>query len=585
MYISLYRKWRPKTFAEVVGQEHVARTLANQIKNNTVSHAYLFSGPRGTGKTSVAKILAQALNCAKGPTVSPCGVCQSCQAAREGVSMDVIEIDAASNRRIDDVRELRDNTLYAPAKGHHKVYIIDEVHMMTTEAFNAFLKLLEEPPAHVIFVLATTEPNRVPATISSRCQCFDFRPLARDQIINRLKQVAQAEKINFEEEALTLIAEKAGGSLRDALSSLEQVATCLDNKLETKEVVKFLGLIEDEIIMQAAASLIKQDTEALMNTIAKVATFGYDLRQFAYALLKHFRNLLVCTVVKDEKKQKALIFATEQRLKLLNQQAKSLREQKIKDCLDVLNGLVNQLKFAFEPRLELEVALIKLTCQPGRSQMLLSANEDGQQIKEPSSKATVFTSKEASVDISENRSASQQYERFNASNVETGLSAMPRPVSLENRAKASGWDSSATSEPSGTLSKAQASKLSSDEEILNAVISRWSYLTNHSKFSLRSYFKSCRPVSVGNDTLTVEFIAKPLEKIAEQIKSYLIKELADIEVKKIEIVERSTAPSETELLDEPSSLAAKPVSEVDLLTELGAKIIEVEGTENNDKIS
>jgi len=558
LYISLYRKWRPKTFAEVVGQEHVAKTLANQIKNNTVSHAYLFSGPRGTGKTSVAKILAQALNCAKGPTVSPCGVCQSCQAAREGISMDVIEIDAASNRRIDDVRELRDNTLYAPAKGHHKVYIIDEVHMMTTEAFNAFLKLLEEPPAHVIFVLATTEPNKVPATISSRCQCFDFRPLARDQIINRLKQVAKAEKINFEEEALTLIAEKAGGSLRDALSSLEQVATCLDNKLETKEVIKFLGLIEEEVVLQAAASIIKKDTEGLMTTIAKVAASGYDLRQFAHALLKHFRNLLVCLAVKDEKKQKALIFASEQQLQVLNQQANSLGELKIRDCLDVLNGLVNQLKFAFEPRLELEVALVKLTGSPTASsrQMLVS---EGQ--------VAADKVKQAERDSGSDNIA-----------VPNSVPTIRSNTALADR-KVSVGDVSGNKAAPSAGEKPEAA-LTSD--IFNAIVSRWSYLANHSQFSLRSYFKSCRPLSVSDNTLTIEFTVKPLEKIAEQIKAYLKKELADLKIKRVEIKE--SAQTENALLEEPLATAVKAersVAEVDLLAELGAEVVKIEETEDD----
>lgn len=508
----------------------------------------------------MAKILATSLNCVQGPTVSPCGVCPSCQSARDGVSMDVIEIDAASNRRIDDIRELKDNTLYAPAKGHAKVYIIDEVHMMTPEAFNAFLKLLEEPPAHVIFVLATTEPNKVPATIISRCQWFDFRPLTMEQIVKRLKEVAQAEKIEVSEEALALIAEKAGGSLRDALSSFEQMATCMENKVQTKEVVKFLGLIEQEVVFKTAQALINQDTAAIMSLISEVAASGYDLRQFVQALLKHFRNLLVCAVIKDVKKLKGLLpYTNTQQLQDLSQQAQDLSEVRIRHCLGALNSLNSQLKLAFDPKLELEVALVKLTANEAavteKTDQSLSLSQEKEVLTRAGhgSSLTTDTQKQTSSGIVPAADGDRQ-----------GMTPWPAVESLED---------------------------SSAQGVFNAVVSRWEHLTNHSRFSLKSYFKSCRPLAVEGGVLRIGFAVKPLEKISEQIKDYLKKELASLGIKSVEIVEEEQAEKviKADVMTAPEAKAEREqvgeeVQKDDLLAELGAEIVNIEEIANDDKI-
>ena len=233
-YVALYRKWRPKTFSDLVGQEHVSRTLSQAIETGRVGHAYLFSGPRGTGKTSTAKILAKALNCEQGPTTEPCNECESCRRVNDGTSMDVFEIDAASNRGIDEIRDLRETVKFAPANGKYKVYIIDEVHMLTSEAFNALLKTLEEPPERVVFILATTEVHKVPATIQSRCQRYDFKRIAVREIAERLRYVAENSEIKAEDAALALIARESAGGMRDALSTLDQCASLAEEQVTEK---------------------------------------------------------------------------------------------------------------------------------------------------------------------------------------------------------------------------------------------------------------------------------------------------------------------------------------------------------------
>ena len=261
-YVALYRQWRPKRFSDLVGQTHVSRTLAQAIETGRVGHAYLFSGPRGTGKTSTAKILAKALNCAEGPTPEPCGDCESCRRVNEGTSMDVFEIDAASNRGIDEIRELRETIQFAPVSGRYKVYIIDEVHMLTAEAFNALLKTLEEPPAQVVFILATTEIHKVPATIQSRCQRYDFKRIAAEVIAARLRYVADQSGIAAEDAALFLIAQGAAGGLRDALSALDQCAALAETAVTEKLVRDILGLVGREHIEKCLRAIAAGDAPA-----------------------------------------------------------------------------------------------------------------------------------------------------------------------------------------------------------------------------------------------------------------------------------------------------------------------------------
>jgi DNA polymerase III subunit gamma/tau len=292
-YVSLYRKWRPQTFEEVIGQEFVTRTLSNSLRSGNFAHAYLFSGPRGTGKTSTARIMAKALNCEQGPTPNPCNRCNSCREITDGTSVDVIEIDAASTRGIDSIRELREKVVFSPAVSRVKVYVLDEAHMLTKEAFNAFLKTLEEPPPHVVFVLATTEPHKMPPTILSRCQRYDFRSVPAALLASHLAKVAEAEGIEASEGSLRLIARRARGSARDALVILEQVMSYGDGVVDEEGVAGFLGLVEDELLAELGDHLVSGDAAAAVALVERAYEEGRDLVQFARETQEHFRRVFL----------------------------------------------------------------------------------------------------------------------------------------------------------------------------------------------------------------------------------------------------------------------------------------------------
>ena len=355
-YIALYRQWRPGSFKDLVGQTAVSRTLSHAISAGRIAHAYLFSGPRGTGKTSTAKILAKSLNCEKGPTPDPCGVCKSCTKIADGTALDVFEIDAASNRGIDEMRDLREKVKFTPAEGRYKVYIIDEVHMRTTEAFNALLKTLEEPPEHVVFILATTEPHKVPATIQSRCQRFDFRRITVEEIEARLAYVAQEMKIPCEKEALRLIAHQADGGMRDALSLLDQCASLDGDTLTAACVEENLGLIGHEPIYRLTKSIGERAKGEVLETIAELLALGKDPMQLLAELTLHLRSLMIC--------EAAGALAA---LDLANDAGAALEEQKalftqaqIMAMIARLHEAMAELRWTPQPRITLEVALLSL---------------------------------------------------------------------------------------------------------------------------------------------------------------------------------------------------------------------------------
>ena len=279
-YLVLARKWRPQRFDEVVGQPHVVQTLTNAISTQRIAHAYLFSGARGIGKTSVARILAKALNCAQGPSPTPCNECESCREITESSSLDVLEIDGASNRGINEIRELRENIRYLPSKSPYKIYIIDEVHMLTGEAFNALLKTLEEPPAHVIFIFATTESHRIPITILSRCQLFEFRRLAGGAIVEHLQYIAQEEGIEISDVSLRLLAREAEGSMRDGQSLLEQMIAFSGKKIKDEDLLEVLGVIDRQALLDAAAAIVDGDGVRCLEIIERLYLHGHDLRRF-----------------------------------------------------------------------------------------------------------------------------------------------------------------------------------------------------------------------------------------------------------------------------------------------------------------
>jgi DNA polymerase-3 subunit gamma/tau len=358
-HVSFYRKWRPKSFEEIIGQERVTRTLQNAIRTNRVVHAYLFAGHRGTGKTTTARILAKALNCVAGPTPTPDNTCPNCEAIGGGYSLDVIEIDAASNRGIEEIRELRDRIRLAPTEGRYKVYIIDEAHMLTTEAANALLKTLEEPPAHAVLVLVTTEPHRLPPTILSRCQRFDFRRVSQKEIVARLRHIAQTEGFSIEEPALVLIATAADGSLRDAESILDQLAAFAEGPITPQDVQTVLGMVAEEVALRFTAGIIARDARSCLDLVNQATNEGKDLRQVMRTLLDHFRDLLVLKTGNAGD----ILDTTEQRLHALRQQAQETNVEDILRALNVLSAAEAEARWSPQPRLLLEIALIRL-CRP-----------------------------------------------------------------------------------------------------------------------------------------------------------------------------------------------------------------------------
>ena len=292
-YLSLYRKYRPQTFEDVVGQEPVVRTLRNALQRGRVAHAYMFSGPRGTGKTSLARLLAKGLNCRQGPTAEPCNVCSNCQLISDGFAMDVVEIDGASNRGIDEIRDLRENVRFAPTEGGYKVYIIDEVHMLTTDAFNALLKTLEEPPEYVVFVLATTEAHKVPKTIASRCQRFEFHNFTTEQVVMRLQQVVEAEGLDVEPAALHLIGRHAGGGMRDALALLDQAVSFQGERIEEKHIAELLGVVPEEQIGKLLNHIAGTERLAALNLLHDIIGGGADVQQLTKDCISFLRELML----------------------------------------------------------------------------------------------------------------------------------------------------------------------------------------------------------------------------------------------------------------------------------------------------
>jgi DNA polymerase III subunit gamma/tau len=354
---SLYRRHRPGSFDEVVGQAHVVRTLRNAVEQGKVHHAYLFVGSRGTGKTSMAKILARSLNCERGgPTVAPCGECESCVTIAAGTSMDVIEMDAASNRSVDDVRDLRERVAYAPSGGHWKVYILDEAHMLTKEAWNAFLKTLEEPPPNTVFVLATTESHKVMATIADRCQRFDFQRPSLEQISEVLNRVAGAESITADEGAVAMIARSAQGSFRDALGTLDQLVAFGGSDVKLEDVLEMLGAADADLLFDAVDAVIAEDPRGVLLGVEKMARSGRDPSQFARDLLAHLRHLLIAQTT-GEVPATFVVTATD--TARMQAQAGSIGAATLIRTIDELAGALTAVREGDDARLAVEIALLK----------------------------------------------------------------------------------------------------------------------------------------------------------------------------------------------------------------------------------
>ncbi|MCD7836185.1 MAG: DNA polymerase III subunit gamma/tau [Lachnospiraceae bacterium] len=360
-YTALYRKFRPDTFADVKGQEHIVTTLKNQLKANRIGHAYLFTGTRGTGKTTVAKIFAKAVNCERPTENGPCGECRICRAIASGASMNVIEIDAASNNGVDNIREIVEEVSYSPAEGKYKVYIIDEVHMLSIGAFNALLKTLEEPPSYVIFILATTEVHKLPITILSRCQRYDFKRISIDTITDRMKELMDAEQVDTEEKALRYIAKTADGSLRDALSLLDQcIAFNLGETLTYDKALDVLGAVDTEVFSRLLRHVLDRNVLGCIELLEEIIMQGRELTQFVTDFTWYLRNLML---VRASDKLEDVIDMSTDNLKRLREEAKMADMDRIIRYIRIFSELTNQLRYASQKRILIELALIKL-CRP-----------------------------------------------------------------------------------------------------------------------------------------------------------------------------------------------------------------------------
>lgn len=355
-YEVLARKYRPQSFSELVGQEHVSRTLQNAIDSGRVAHAFLFTGARGVGKTSTARIMAKTLNCEAGVTHEPCNKCPQCEEITKGTSTDVFEIDGASNNGVDDVRDLRDNIKYLPSHSRYRIIIIDEVHMLSTNAFNALLKTLEEPPEHVKFIFATTEPHKLPVTILSRCQRFDFKRVTLLKIIDRLRYIAGEEAVTISDASLGLIARKGDGSMRDSLTAFDQVLAFCGNSVSDEDVATLLGTIDRRLLAEISASVFSGDTQGVLAGIKQVDLVGYNMRQFCQELIEHFRNLLV---IRSVKKPEEILDLTTAELDELQKQSLHVTAQDVQRRLTLLIKAESEMAYASFPRLIVEMALLK----------------------------------------------------------------------------------------------------------------------------------------------------------------------------------------------------------------------------------
>ena len=355
-YVALYRQWRPQNFESLVGQDHISSTLKNAILSDKIAHAYLFSGPRGTGKTSTAKIMAKSLNCVNGPTAEPCNVCANCESINKGTSMDVLEIDAASNRGIDEIRELRETVKFAPVDGRYKVYIIDEVHMLTTEAFNALLKTLEEPPVHVVFILATTEAHKIPATIHSRCQRYDFRRIRPLEIEQRLADVAESGGLTVAPDALKLIASHADGGLRDALSILDQCTTMEDGLITADKVRQLLGLIGHEWVWRITDALADRDLKKVLLALNELISLGKEVRQVLLELALYMRSIMLFKAAPDID---SIELYGDDRI-VLGKHSDQFTHEELVQMIQMLNEGANEARWAPEPRITAEMTLLSI---------------------------------------------------------------------------------------------------------------------------------------------------------------------------------------------------------------------------------
>ena len=463
-YTALYRKFRPTVFEDVKGQEHIVTTLKNQIRSGRTSHAYLFCGTRGTGKTTIAKIFAKAVNCEHPVDGSPCGECAICRSIAAGTSMNVIEIDAASNNGVDSIRQIVEEVNYSPAEGKYKVYIIDEVHMLSIGAFNALLKTLEEPPAYVIFILATTEVHKIPITILSRCQRYDFRRISIDTIADRLKELTQKEQVQIEEKAVRYIAKVADGSMRDALSLLDQcIAFYFEQELTYDKVLDVLGAVDTEVFSRMLREILKGDAAAALGVLQDIVLQGRELSQFVTDFAWYLRNLLL---IKSADGVEDIIDVSSDNLVRLKEEAELAENDTIMRYIRILSELSGQIRYATQKRILIEMAIIKL-CRPAMETDTASLADRIRQVEEKLEKGIPMM----------------------AVNPGAGSGSVPG----NGTAPLQGGE-----KPAG---KAELPK-AIPEDIQN-VVSRWSRIVDETANPMKSYLKNAYPSLSGDGKLLV----------------------------------------------------------------------------------
>jgi DNA polymerase III subunit gamma/tau len=503
---ALYRTYRPQTFDEVVGQEPVVRTLKNAISSERLRQAYIFAGPRGTGKTSMARILAKALNCAQGPTTEPDNTCHACVAISNGTSLDVVEMDAASQRGIDDIREIRERVVLQPAEGRYKVYILDEAHQLTDAAWNALLKLIEEPPPHLMFIFCTTELSKVIATVRSRCQTFVFGRPRLPELVPLLRRIADGEKIEAPDAALSLIARSAAGSYRDAVSTLDQVGAATGGELTVQDVLQFLGAVDEEALFRLVDLVIDRDTAGALTFIEELSAKGQDLGRLVTDLLEHLRYLLLVQHLGDAPESLPVTDETRERLR---SQANQLGEPAVLRLCDLLAVAVDDMRQGGDPRLPLELALVKVT-RPAAD-------------------------------------PSQESLSYRIEQLESGTRPTPTPAKTADEPAPEETPRPASSPPNVDL---EHLKDAGARSIIPAV--------EHRSIPAASVFREARPARFSGDVVTLEFppAADFHRRLAEEAKNATLLKEALYEVTGRELAvafEVGEAAEEAETQEEPAS--------------------------------
>lgn len=475
-YIVFARKYRPQVFDDIIGQSHITTTLKNAISQDRVAHAYLFSGPRGVGKTTTARIFAKALNCEKGPTPKPCNSCPSCKEITQGSGMDILEIDGASNRGIEEIRNLRENVKFAPSKGRFRVYIIDEVHMLTSEAFNALLKTLEEPPPHAKFIFATTQGYKVPPTILSRCQRFDFRRISTKDILENLKNIAKHEGLNVKDESLILMAKHSDGSMRDAQVMLDQIASFARGKIGLEDVSRILGAVGDDILFGLSGSISAKDPVKALRIIDEVINDGKDAAGVVLALIEHFRNISIAKISKDLER---LIDASSENIKQYEAEAKKFTIEEILYAIYTFSNTIDFIRKTALPRIPFEAAMVKLTMKS----QAVPLSELMERIE------ALEKGRKSQAQASDHRPKATVYQA-------PSVPEAPLP-------------SSSPKAPQAALaSETQKATAVQDSGNVNEILSSWAGIINYirpKKISAASYLQEGYPVSLEGKTLTIGF--------------------------------------------------------------------------------